>query len=80
MTGIIMSAYVGISSPQGYLLPPQDAPRYVAKALYQEFEMDAIASRIEKKYIKLDDRPELVYLGIVIRVVSEKRISWHWRF
>lgn len=66
--------------PIGNILPDQDAPRYIAKAIYRQQGWDRIVTRIEKKYIKLDDYPELAYIGIVGRIVSERRITYTWEF
>ena len=80
MTAYILSASVAIGSPQGEILPDRDAPRYAAKAIYKHLGLDDDVSEWEKKYIKLDKYPQLKYIGIIGRVVSEKQISWQWRF
>lgn len=80
MTAYILSASVAVGTPQGEILPDSDAPRWAAKALYYHLEGDKIASKWEKKYLRLDKHPELAYIGIIGRVVTEQRITWQWRF
>ena len=80
MTGYILSASVAIGTPQGEILPDQDAARWAAKAIVKELEWDKMASRFEKKHLKLDKYPELMYIGIIARVASEQRITWRWEF
>lgn len=80
MTAYMLSAFLSVGTPEGYFLPDKDAPRYAAKALYMYWGLDKDVSRLEKKYIKIDKRPTLAYIGVVARVVSEKKISYTWRF
>lgn len=80
MTAYMMSAFLAVGTPQGMILPDTEAPRYAAKALYKELGLDRSVSHFEKKYIKLDKRPALAYIGVVARVMSEKKITYTWRF
>lgn len=80
MNSFILAGALTFGQPVGEVLPPQDAPRYVAKALYKELELDKTVSDWEKKYLKLDEYPELAYIGIVGRIVTERRITYTWRF
>ena len=80
MTAYMMSAFLAVGTPVGIALPDQDAPRYLAKALYRELDLDQPVSHFEKKYIKLDKRPVLAYIGIVARAVTEKRVTYRWEF
>lgn len=80
MNNYVLSTFLSIGNPVGVALPQQDAPRYVAKALYRQYEIDTVVSRFEKRYLQLDKYPELAYIGIVVRVASEGRISYEWRF
>jgi len=74
------AAFVSINVQQGQAMPDADAPRYIAKAIVQELELKDIASRFEKKYLKLDKHKELVYIGIIARAIIEQRASYTWRF
>lgn len=78
MTAYILSASVAIGTPQGEILPDRDAPRWAAKAIYQQLEWDKPVSEWEKKYLKFDKYPELKYIGIIGRVATEQRITWRW--
>lgn len=80
MNSFLLSAALTFGQPVGEILPDQDAPRYIAKALYRELEWDKIVSKLEKKHLKLDKYPELAYIGVVVRVTTEKRITYTWRF
>lgn len=80
MNSFILAGALTFGQPVGEILPDQDAPRYIAKALYRELEWDKIVTRLEKKHLKLDKYPELAYIGIVARVVTEKRVTYTWRF
>ena len=78
MTAYVLSASVAIGTPQGYILPSKDAPRYAAKAIYRQLELDKAVSDWEKKHIELDKYPELTYIGFIGRVATEHRITWRW--
>lgn len=78
MTSYILSASVAIGTPQGEILPDRDAARWAAKAIYRQLELDKSVSSWEKKHIKIDKYPELKYIGIIGRVVTEQRITWRW--
>lgn len=80
MNSFILAGALTFNAPVAEIIPDEDAPRYIAKALYRELELDKTVSRIEKKYIKLDRYPELAYIGIVGRIVVERRITHTWRF
>ena len=80
MTSYLLSASLAIGTPSGVALPDNDAPRYAAKAIIRELKWDKSMSRFEKRYIKLDQYPQLKYIGIIARIGTEKRISWEWRF
>lgn len=80
MNSFILSAVLTFGQPVGEILPDRDASRYIAKALYQETKLDKAVSRFEKKYIRLDKYPELVYAGIIVRGITEKRVTYRWEF
>lgn len=80
MNSFLLSAALTFGQPVGEILPDRDAPRYIAKALYRELEWNKKVSKLEKKYLKLDKYPELAYIGVVVRIATEQRISHTWRF
>lgn len=80
MNSYILAGALTFGQPVAEVLPDQDAPRYVAKALYQELELNEIVSEWEDKYFKLDEYPELLYIGVVGRIVTERRITYRWEF
>ena len=80
MNSFILSAALTFGQPVGEVLPDQDAPRYFAKALYKQQGLDKRVSKWEKKHLNLAQYPELAYIGIVVRIVTEKRIGHTWRF
>jgi len=80
MNSFILSAALTFGQPVGEILPDRDAPRYIAKAVYKEQGLDKIVSKLEKKYLKLEDYPALGYIGVVVRISTEKRITYRWEF
>lgn len=74
------AAFVSINIQQGQAMPDADAPKYIAKAIVHELELKEIASRFEKRYLKLDKHKELVYIGIIARVMIEQKASYTWKF
>lgn len=80
MNSFVLSAAITLTNPVGGALDDSDAARYVIKAAYKSFKLDQIVSKIEKKHLKLDKYPELGYIGLVARVVTEKRVTYTWRF
>lgn len=80
MNAFILSAALTLGQPVGQILPPADAPRYAAKALYKQMELDAIVSRIEKRYLDEDLLLYTGYVGLGIRIATEKRITYRWEF
>jgi hypothetical protein len=80
MNNLILATYLAIGTPQGEILPDQDAPRYAIKAIYKQAELDKAVSRIEKQYLP---KPWKKYGGYVIlgtTLATQKRISYTWRF
>jgi hypothetical protein len=80
MNSFILAGALTFGQPVAEIYPDEDAPRYIAKAIYEEFDLGKTVSRIEKKYLKLDDYPELIYIGVIGRIVSERRVTYTWRF
>lgn len=80
MNSFILASALTFGQPNGQVLPSQDAPRYIGKALYKELKLDKTLDRIEKKYLQLEKYPELGYVGIGLKIVIEKRFTKEWRF
>ncbi len=80
MNSLILSGFLAIGQPSGQALPDQDASRYAAKALYKQLGLDKSVKRLEKTYVKGDLKKYGGYLGLGIRIATEKRISYTWRF
>lgn len=82
MSGYILSAFLTlpITPDAGYANPEQEAMRRVSQALYKEFELDKTVKRLEKKYVDEDIKEYVGYTGIVVRIVTEKRVTYTWRF
>lgn len=80
MSSFILAGALTFGQPVGDILPSKDAPRYIAKALYKDSEFQTTVSRVEKLYLKLDNYPELAYIGIIGRFVVERRVTYAWRF
>lgn len=80
MNSFILAGALTFGQPVGEILPDQDAPRYIAKAIYRQQNLDKVVSRFEKRYLKLDEYPVLGYIGIVARVASERRVTYRWEF
>ncbi len=80
MNSLILSAALTFGQPIGEVLPDRDAPRYIAKALYSDLELDQKVSKLEKKYLKLDKYWALGYIGIVLKISTEQRVTHTWEF
>lgn len=80
VNSFIIAGALTFGQPVGQSLPDNDATKYIVKAMYYELEWDKIVTRVEKKHLKLDKYPELTYIGIVARIVTEKRVTYTWRF
>ena len=80
MNSLVFSALVTFGQPQGEIMPDRDAARFAARAVYKDLEWDKKVSNLEKKYLKLDKYPELSYIGIVVKIATEKRIEHRWEF
>ena len=80
MNSFVLAGALTFGQPVAEILPDQDAPRYIAKALYQELELNKVVSKWEDKYLKVDEYPELIYIGIVGRIATERRVTYTWRF
>lgn len=80
MNNLLLATYLAIGTPHGVALPSEDAPRYAAKALYKELELDRYTKRIEKRILK-NELTECFGYGILIgKIVTEKRVSYRWEF
>lgn len=80
INSFMLAGALTFAQPVHEILPDRDAPRYVLKALYKEAELDKVVYQLEKKYLKLDDYPELAYIGVVVRIGTERRITYRWEF
>lgn len=80
INSFVLTGALTFAQPVAEVYPDEDAPRYIAKALYREFGLDSTVKRFEKKYIKLDRYPELEYIGLVGRIAVERRVTYTWRF
>ena len=80
MNSYLLSAALAVNTPTGQGLPDQDAPRYIAKALYREYSLDKIVKRLEKKHVPKGVKKYAPYVGIGIRIATEKQITYRWEF
>lgn len=80
INSLLLSASLAIGTPDGTTMPTNDAARYAAKAAYKQLELDRVVSNLEKKYINVDQYPELVYIGVIGRICIERRITWTWTY
>ena len=78
VNSLILSMFLSVNTQQG--LPDRDAPKYVAKAVYKELNLDEITKRLEKRYVGNDLRKYGGYAILVTRIVSENKISYNWEF
>ena len=80
VNNLILSGFLAIGDPVGVALPDRDAPKYIAKALYREYDLNVVVKRLEKRHLKKEWRKYGGYIGLSIRIATEKRISYEWRF
>lgn len=80
ISNYVLAWGLAFGQPVGEVLPPEDAPRYALKALAKQYEFDDVVSDWEKKYLHIDKYPELAYIGVIGRIVTERRVSYTWRF
>lgn len=78
MNSLILGMFLSVNSPQG--LPDRDASKYAAKAIYKELNLDVITKRLEKRLVGKDLRKYGGYAILVVRVVSDNKISYRWEF
>jgi hypothetical protein len=80
VNSFILAGALTFGQPVAEVMPDQDAPRYVVKALYRELDLNDVVSELEKKYLNIEDYPEIVYIGIIGRIVTERRVTYRWEF
>lgn len=80
MNSFILSAALTFGQPVGHIYPDQDAPRYIGKALYKEMELDKVVKRLEKRHLPKWAKEYGGYIGLGVRIATEKRITYTWKF
>ena len=85
MNAFILSTAVawGGASNQGQIVyqnPEKEALRAVGKACYKEFGLDKVTKRLEEKYVPEEVKEYGVWPVTIIKIVTEKRISYEWTF
>lgn len=80
MNSFILAGALTFGQPIGEVLPDQDAPRYIVKAVYLEYNIDDVVQCLEKKHLPKWTKKYGGYVGIGIRIATEKRISYRWEF
>lgn len=60
--------------------PEREALKALGKACYVELGLDVVAKRAEKKYVPQIVKEYGVWPTLVIKVVTEKRLSYEWTF
>ncbi len=80
VNSFILAGALTFGQPVGQILPDQDAPRYIIKAIYKEYNVDDVVQRLEKKHLPPWLKEYGGYVGVGIRLATEKRITYTWRF
>lgn len=80
VNSFILVGALTFGQPVGEMLPDQDAPRYIAKAVYKQYSLDKVVNRIEKRYLPKPVKKYGGYIGIGIRLATEKRFTYTWKF
>lgn len=88
--GLMISAYIlstsiawgGVASHNqpGYADPEREAIRAMGKALYKEADLDEFTKRLEKRYVPDFIKEYGLWPTLVVKIVTEGRISYEWRF
>lgn len=60
--------------------PEKEAIRALSKACYKEFGIDKVTKRLEKKYVPKELKEYGVWPVMIVKIVTEKRISYEWTF
>lgn len=77
---VVMGAYLSVPNPVYFENAEQEAYKQLAKATYLHFELDVVAKRIEKKYTPKWVYTYGPYVGPVIQLATEQRLTYTWRF
>ena len=77
---VVMGAYLALPNPVFFENAEEQALRHLAKATYVELELDKTVKRVEKKYTPKWVYKYGAYVGPVIQIATENRITYTWRF
>ena len=80
MQGYLLSGFLAIQSGPVFDNPEKEAVRHLGKALVYELELDKVGKRIEKRHVPKKLKEYAPYIGIVVRIGTERRISYTWEF
>lgn len=58
----------------------REAYRALGKACYREFGIDTLAKDLEKEYIPEYVKEYGIWPTLIIKAISEKRLSYEWTF
>lgn len=80
MNALLLSGFLAVQQPIGFENPEKEALRYLSKAVYYELDLGTKVKHIEKKYTPEPIKKYGPYIGVSIRVITEKRLSYTWTF
>lgn len=85
MNAFIVSTAIawGGAQNQGQIVydnPEQEAIRALSKACYKEFGLDEYTKRLEKRYVPKELKEYGVWPALIIKAVTERRLSHEWTF
>lgn len=58
----------------------RDALKALGKAAYKQTDLDDYARKMEKKYISKEMKDYTAWAILVIKTITEKKISYRWTF
>lgn len=82
MNAFILATSVAWANPQPVIYdnPGREATKAVAKIMYIESGLNKKVEEWEKRYIPKKLKKYAVWPTLVIKVATEKRISYEWTF
>lgn len=81
LSGFVLSTFMSVVPADGaFANSEQEALRHISKACYKQFKIDKYVKVIEKKYIHKKIREYGGAIGVGLRIVAERRVSYVWRF
>lgn len=81
LSGFALTAFVSVlPADQANANSDQEVVKYVGKALYKQLDVDDHIQRLEKRYLSKEIRKYGGAIGVGVRILTEQKISYVWKF